>query len=141
GAGDGVGTGELVRERAGAEPARLGAVLLELEGVTIRFVGVVAISELDLDVREGEIFGLIGPNGAGKTSTFNVVTGVYQPSEGVVRVAGQGIAGQKPHKITRLGVARTFQNIRLFPEMSALENVMVGADARHRTGIPGALLG
>jgi branched-chain amino acid transport system ATP-binding protein len=109
--------------------------------VTIRFGGVVAISQLDLEIREGEIFGLIGPNGAGKTSTFNIVTGVYQASEGVVRFAGQPLGGRKPHKITRLGVARTFQNIRLFPEMSALENVMVGADARHGTGIPGALLG
>ncbi len=100
-----------------------------------------AISELDLAIREGEIFGLIGPNGAGKTSTFNIVTGVYRPSDGVVRFDGHVLGKQKPHKITRLGVARTFQNIRLFPEMSALENVMVGADARHRTGIPGALLG
>jgi branched-chain amino acid transport system ATP-binding protein len=136
-----LGTGELVRERTAGAPPRQGSVLLELERVTIRFGGVVAISELDLEIVEGEIFGLIGPNGAGKTSTFNVVTGVYQPSDGVVRVAGQVVAGQKPHKITQLGVARTFQNIRLFPEMSALENVMVGADARHRTGIPGALLG
>jgi branched-chain amino acid transport system ATP-binding protein len=118
-----------------------GSALLELERVTIRFGGVVAISELDLTIHQGEIFGLIGPNGAGKTSTFNIVTGVYRPSEGVVRFAGASLTGQKPHKITQLGVARTFQNIRLFPEMSALENVMVGADARHRTGIPGALLG
>jgi branched-chain amino acid transport system ATP-binding protein len=136
-----VGTGELVRERRERGAPRQGSVLLELERVTIRFGGVVAISELDLEIVEGEIFGLIGPNGAGKTSTFNIVTGVYQPSEGVVRIAGQVVAGQKPHKITQLGVARTFQNIRLFPEMTALENVMVGADARHRTGIPGALLG
>jgi branched-chain amino acid transport system ATP-binding protein len=116
-------------------------MLLELDRVTIRFGGVVAISELDLRIREGEIFGLIGPNGAGKTSAFNIITGVYQPDDGVVRFAGHVLIGQKPHKITRLGVARTFQNIRLFPEMSALENVMVGADARHGTGIPGALLG
>jgi branched-chain amino acid transport system ATP-binding protein len=143
GAGEGaLGATRLLPERDGTTgPSGQAAVLLELERVTIRFGGVVAISQLDLQIHEGEIFGLIGPNGAGKTSTFNVVTGVYQPSEGVVRIAGQGIAGQKPHKITRLGVARTFQNIRLFPEMSGLENVMVGADARHRTGIPGALLG
>jgi branched-chain amino acid transport system ATP-binding protein len=122
-------------------PPSPGPALLELQRVTIRFGGVVAISELDLVIREGEIFGLIGPNGAGKTSTFNIVTGVYRASEGVVRFDGHVLAGQKPHRITQLGVARTFQNIRLFPEMSALENVMVGADARHRTGIPGALLG
>jgi branched-chain amino acid transport system ATP-binding protein len=123
------------------ERASPGPALLELQRVTIRFGGVVAISELDLAIRQGEIFGLIGPNGAGKTSTFNIVTGVYRASEGVVRFDGHLLAGQKPHRITQLGVARTFQNIRLFPEMSALENVMVGADARHRTGIPGALLG
>lgn len=137
----GAAASEPARAQASRTLAPGGPVLLELDGVTIRFGGVVAISELDLDVHEGEILGLIGPNGAGKTSTFNIVTGVYQASEGVVRFAGQVLGGQKPHKITQLGVARTFQNIRLFPEMSALENVMVGADARHHTGIPGALLG
>lgn len=115
--------------------------LLHMDQVTIRFGGVVAISELDLAVHEGEIFGLIGPNGAGKTSCFNVITGVYQPTSGVVRFAGESLSGLKPHRITQMGLARTFQNIRLFPEMSALENVMVGADAQHRTGIPGAILG
>lgn len=117
------------------------SALLRLERVSIRFGGVTAISGLDLAVPEGSIFGLIGPNGAGKTSCFNVITGVYQPSEGAVRFSGRVVNGLKPHRITRLGLARTFQNIRLFPEMSALENVMVGADARHRTGIPGAVLG
>ena len=126
---------------AASGPAAGESGLLQLEGVTVRFGGVVAISELDLTIHEGEIFGLIGPNGAGKTSTFNIVTGVYQANEGSVRFAGHSLAGMKPHKITQLGVARTFQNIRLFPEMSALENVMVGADAHHRTGIPGAILG
>lgn len=115
--------------------------LLYMDRVTIRFGGVVAISELDLGIREGEILGLIGPNGAGKTSCFNVITGVYQPTEGQVRFGGKSLTGMKPHRITQMGLARTFQNIRLFPEMSALENVMVGADARHRTGIPGAVLG
>ncbi|HET9076387.1 MAG TPA: ABC transporter ATP-binding protein [Acidimicrobiales bacterium] len=115
--------------------------LLEMDQVTIRFGGVVAISDLDLAIPEGSIFGLIGPNGAGKTSSFNVITGVYQVSEGIIRFAGAPLNGLKPHRITQRGVARTFQNIRLFPEMSALENVMVGADAQHRTGIPGAILG
>lgn len=115
--------------------------LLHMDQVTIRFGGVVAIADLDLTVREGEILGLIGPNGAGKTSCFNIITGVYQPTSGVVRFAGQALSGLKPHRITQMGIARTFQNIRLFPEMSALENVMVGADAQHRTGIPGAILG
>ncbi|HMC39330.1 MAG TPA: ABC transporter ATP-binding protein [Acidimicrobiales bacterium] len=117
------------------------AALLDLQKVSIRFGGVVAISELDLQVPEGAIFGLIGPNGAGKTSCFNVVTGVYQPTDGRVVFEGRTLTGLKPHQITQLGVARTFQNIRLFPEMSALENVMVGADAQHHTGLPGALLG
>jgi branched-chain amino acid transport system ATP-binding protein len=115
--------------------------LLHIDDVTIRFGGVVAISGLELAVHEGEIFGLIGPNGAGKTSCFNVITGVYQPSSGQVRFAGETLTGLKPHAITQKGLARTFQNIRLFQEMSALENVMVGADAQHRTGIPGAILG
>jgi branched-chain amino acid transport system ATP-binding protein len=131
----------LAGERTAAGPVPERPVLLELDQVTIRFGGVVAIAQLDLSIREGEIFGLIGPNGAGKTSTFNVITGVYQPDEGLVRFAGEVVGKRKPHRITRLGVARTFQNIRLFPEMSALENVLVGTDARHGTGIPGALLG
>jgi branched-chain amino acid transport system ATP-binding protein len=115
--------------------------LLDLQKVSIRFGGVVAISELDLQVEPRAIFGLIGPNGAGKTSCFNVITGVYQATSGAVLFAGRSLSGLKPHRITKLGVARTFQNIRLFPEMTALENVMVGADAQHRTGIAGALLG
>jgi branched-chain amino acid transport system ATP-binding protein len=115
--------------------------LLHMDRVTIRFGGVVAISELDLRVHERAIFGLIGPNGAGKTSCFNVITGVYPPTSGIVHFMGQALTGLKPHRITQLGLARTFQNIRLFPEMSALENVMVGTDAQHRTGIPGAVLG
>jgi len=112
-----------------------------MDQVTIRFGGVVAISELELGIHDGEIFGLIGPNGAGKTSCFNVITGVYQPTSGVVRFAGEPLSGLKPHRITKMGLARTFQNIRLFQDMTALENVMVGADAQHRTGIPGAVLG
>jgi branched-chain amino acid transport system ATP-binding protein len=109
--------------------------------LTVRFGGVVAIQQLDLIINRGEIFGLIGPNGAGKTSTFNIITGVYQPTSGHVNFSGRRLSGLKPHRITQLGIARTFQNIRLFPEMSAIENVMVGCDARHRTGIPGAALG
>jgi branched-chain amino acid transport system ATP-binding protein len=123
------------------ERGAAGRPLLSIEHVTVRFGGVVAISGLDLLVDEGAIVGLIGPNGAGKTSAFNIITGVYQPTEGQVRFDGHDLSGRKPHMITRLGIARTFQNIRLFPEMSALENVMVGADAQHRTGVPGAILG
>lgn len=117
------------------------APLLDIDALTIRFGGVVAIGNLDLSVPEGAIFGLIGPNGAGKTSCFNVITGVYQPTLGQVRFGGRDLSGLKPHRITQLGLARTFQNIRLFPEMSALENVMVGADAQHRTSVPSAVLG
>ncbi len=117
------------------------AALLELRTLTMRFGGVVALNDVELTVREGEIFALIGPNGAGKTTVFNVVTGVYQPSEGEVRFAGDRISGRKRYAVTKLGVARTFQNVRLFHNMTALENVMVGADAHHRTGIAGAALG
>lgn len=114
--------------------------ILDIQGVTIRFGGVTAVSELDLQVAEGEIFCLIGPNGAGKTTVFNLLTGVYKPTEGEISFAGASILGRAPHQITRLGIARTFQNIRLFANMSALDNVMVGTDARHRTSVPGAVL-
>jgi len=102
---------------------------------------VVALDGLDLTVGQGEIVAVIGPNGAGKTTFFNAVTGVFRPASGDVRLAGERLVGRHPHECTAAGVARTFQNIRLFPEMTALENVMVGADARHRTSVPGALLG
>ena len=115
--------------------------LLELAGVTQRFGGVVALSGVELSVPEGAIFALIGPNGAGKTTVFNLITGVYTPTEGEVRFGGRKISGRRPHEVTGSGVARTFQNIRLFDNMSALENVMVGADARHRTSVFGAALG
>jgi branched-chain amino acid transport system ATP-binding protein len=115
--------------------------VLELGDVTMRFGGVVAVNQVALHVREGEIFALIGPNGAGKTTVFNMVTGVYRPTEGDVIFGGQRITGMKRFKVTKLGIARTFQNIRLFHNMTALENVMVGADAHHRTGLAGAALG
>ncbi|MPZ84340.1 MAG: ATP-binding cassette domain-containing protein [Actinophytocola sp.] len=105
------------------------------------FGGVVALRDVDLAIREGEIFALIGPNGAGKTTAFNVVTGVYKPSSGEVRFAGSRIDGMKRYKVAKGGIARTFQNIRLFHNMSALENVMVGLDAHHRTGALGAAFG
>jgi branched-chain amino acid transport system ATP-binding protein len=115
--------------------------MLELANVTMRFGGVVAVNKADLTVSEGEIFALIGPNGAGKTTVFNMVTGVYRPTLGDIRFQGRPIAGTKRFKVTKLGIARTFQNIRLFQNMTALENVMVGADAHHRTGLAGAALG
>jgi len=113
--------------------------LLEVENVTLSFGGVTALNGVSFTLYEGEILGLIGPNGAGKTTCFNVMTGVFRPTSGSVRFRGQRISGRKRFQITRMGIARTFQNIRLFPEMTALENVMVGADARHRTSVPGAL--
>jgi branched-chain amino acid transport system ATP-binding protein len=118
-----------------------GETVLELDGVRVAFGGVVALNGFDVTVGEGEIVAVIGPNGAGKTTFFNCVTGVSRPVAGEVRLAGENLVGRRPHECTAAGVARTFQNIRLFPEMTALENVMVGADARHRTSVPGALLG
>jgi branched-chain amino acid transport system permease protein len=115
--------------------------VLELEKVTMEFGGVVALQDVSLAVSRGQIFGIIGPNGAGKTTLFNCVTGVFHPTEGAIRINGQGVVGKRPHRITEAGVARTFQNIRLFPNMTALENVIVGTDARHATSVPGALLG
>jgi branched-chain amino acid transport system ATP-binding protein len=115
--------------------------VLELDNVTMRFGGVVALREANISINSGEIFALIGPNGAGKTTVFNVVTGVYEPTEGQVRFDGDRIDGLKRFKVTKRGIARTFQNIRLFHNMSALENVMVGADAHHKTGAIGATLG
>ncbi|MEU4334248.1 ABC transporter ATP-binding protein [Micromonospora lupini] len=114
-------------------------VLLEVDDVTLRFGGVVALDKINFQIYEGEILGLIGPNGAGKTTSFNVMTGVYKPTSGAVRFRGQRVTGRKPHQISQLGISRTFQNIRLFPEMTALENVMVGTDSRHKTSVPGAL--
>ncbi|HET6706143.1 ABC transporter ATP-binding protein [Amycolatopsis sp. NPDC058278] len=115
--------------------------LLEFDNITMRFGGVTALREVNISINEGEIFALIGPNGAGKTTVFNVVTGVYQPTEGQVRFDGDRIDGMKRFQVTKRGIARTFQNIRLFHNMSAIENVMVGADAHHKTGAIGAVLG
>jgi branched-chain amino acid transport system ATP-binding protein len=114
--------------------------LLEVDDVTLRFGGVVALNHVSFTLYEGEILGLIGPNGAGKTTCFNAMTGVYQPTEGQIRFRGKSLKGLARNRITKTGIARTFQNIRLFPEMTALENVMVGADAHHKTSVPSALL-
>lgn len=116
-----------------------GRTVMTVDQVTLRFGGLTALDDVSFEIREGEILGLIGPNGAGKTTCFNVMTGVYQPTEGDVRFLDQSLVGRKRHQITKLGVARTFQNIRLFPTMTALENVMVGGDTRHSTGVISAL--
>ena len=129
----------------GAESERdvavdVGERLVEVRDLTMRFGGLVALDSVSFDIMRGEILGLIGPNGAGKTTCFNAMTGVYKPTSGDVLLEGVSLKGRKQHQITRLGLARTFQNIRLFGEMTALENVVVGLDARHRTSVPGALL-
>jgi branched-chain amino acid transport system ATP-binding protein len=114
--------------------------LLEVDDVTLRFGGVTALDGVSFHINTGEILGLIGPNGAGKTTCFNVMTGVYQPTSGGVRFMGEPLGKRKKFQITKLGIARTFQNIRLFHNMTALENVLVGADAHHSTGMGSALL-
>jgi branched-chain amino acid transport system ATP-binding protein len=111
----------------------VGQPVLEASGVTMRFGGLLAVNNVDLTVREGEIVGLIGPNGAGKTTFFNCLTGLYKPTSGQVRFAGVPLA-PKPRAVVRAGMARTFQNIRLFANMAALENVMVGRYCRTTSG-------
>lgn len=116
-----------------------GGKVLEVQNVTLRFGGLTALDDVSFHINQGEILGLIGPNGAGKTTCFNAVTGVYRPTSGNITFEGQSIVGLKKHQITKRGIARTFQNIRLFPAMTALENVLVGADAQHSTGMLTAL--
>jgi len=115
------GTGGRAVGRTGS-PAQ--APILELDRVSLSFGGLRALSDLELNVRDGEVVSVIGPNGAGKTTVFNVITGIYEPSSGDVRFAGRSIAGRSPHGIARLGIARTFQSLRLFLNMSVIENVM-----------------
>ncbi|MCF3938361.1 ABC transporter ATP-binding protein [Gordonia tangerina] len=117
-----------------------GDVLLEVSGLTVDFGGLAALDDVTFDIRRGEILGLIGPNGAGKTTCFNAITGVYRPTRGRVLFDGSPLGKIKRHKITRLGIARTFQNVRLWGEMTALENVCVGTDARHKTSVFGGIV-
>ena len=112
--------------------------VLSLNKATIQFGGLIAVNEVSFDLHKGDLFGLIGPNGAGKTTCFNLITGVYKPTLGSIRFKGQEIGGFPPAKIATLGICRTFQNIRLFPALSVLENVVAGAFLRHKTGLPGA---
>ncbi|MGC5165198.1 ABC transporter ATP-binding protein [Luteimicrobium sp. DT211] len=119
--------------------AEVGEPLLRMEGVSVTFGGLTALDDVSFEIRRGEILGLIGPNGAGKTTAFNAMTGVYRPSSGRVVFDDRPLVRVKRNEITRLGIARTFQNIRLFSDMTALENVVVGTDARHRTSVPGAI--
>jgi branched-chain amino acid transport system ATP-binding protein len=113
---------------------------LELERVTMRFGGLKALSGFSLVMRPRELVGLIGPNGAGKTTAFNAITGVYRPTEGDVRIAGERVNGRRPHEICARGVARTFQNIRLFKELTALDNVRIACHAQATSGFFDALL-
>ncbi len=119
--------------------------ILEVIGLTMQFGGIRALDGLDLRVRQGEIAALIGPNGAGKTTFFNCLTGIYKPTSGQIQLhppSGKTVRlnGLAPHKVTQAGLARTFQNIRLFPEMTVLENVMIGRHCRTKAGLFGAIL-
>ncbi|MGQ0547353.1 MAG: ABC transporter ATP-binding protein [Betaproteobacteria bacterium] len=114
--------------------------LLAASGVSKNFGGVRALDKASFEIRPGEIFGLIGPNGAGKTTLFNVLTGIYPPDAGSFTFLGKPITGLKPDRVAAAGIARTFQNIRLFANLSALENVMIGRHLRSRAGVAGAVL-
>jgi len=111
------------------------ARILNAEGVTQQFGGLRALSDVTLHIDEGEIFGLIGPNGAGKTTFFNAITGIFPPTAGKIELNGKSIIGRHAHEITAAGICRTFQQIRLFPNMSVFENVLIGVDARGKSGL------
>jgi branched-chain amino acid transport system ATP-binding protein len=114
--------------------------LLKLDNTTIRFGGLVAVNSVNLEVEEGEILALIGPNGAGKSTIFNLVTGIYPPTEGNISFKGKSISGLSPHLIAEGGIGRTFQNIRLFGQQTVLDNVLIGAHTRGKWNLTGALL-
>ncbi len=118
----------------------MSAPLLTIAGASKRFGGLQALSDVNLVIQRGQVVGLIGPNGAGKTTMFNVITGLYQADSGRFEIDGRPYPNGAPHEVARAGIARTFQNIRLFGDMSALENVMVGRHMRTRQGVLGALL-
>ena len=117
----------------------MSASLLQLDSVTIRFGGLTAVSELSLSIGSDELVGLIGPNGAGKTTAFNLITGVYQPTSGAIQFGAQPTTGLKPHQLTKLGIARTFQNIRLFASLSVFDNVRAAVQLHRPHGIRDAL--
>ena len=116
-------------------------MLLEIENVSKHFGGLAALTDVSLSIMKGEIYALIGPNGAGKTTLFNVITGIYRPDSGNFRLEGMEMAGKKPSMMAKSGISRTFQNIRLFSNMTAMENVMVGRHCRTKSGLLGAILG
>ncbi|MCZ2293194.1 MAG: ABC transporter ATP-binding protein [Burkholderiales bacterium] len=114
-------------------------IVLDVQGVSKRFGGLQALSDVGIRIRRGEVYGLIGPNGAGKTTFFNVITGLYTPDGGSFALGGKPYKPSAVHEVAKAGIARTFQNIRLFPEMTALENVMVGRHVRTHSGLFGAV--
>nr|WP_229671028.1 ABC transporter ATP-binding protein [Deinococcus aquiradiocola] len=124
-----------------AAPLMAAEAVLQASGLTRRFGGLIAVNDVSFEVRRGEIFGLIGPNGAGKTTLFNLMTGLTPPSSGTLTYAGQDITGQPPHRVAALGIGRTFQNIRLFRVLSALENVKIAQHARTTSGLISGLSG
>ena len=117
----------------------MSAPLLQLDNVTVQFGGLKAVGDLSFTIGEGELIGLIGPNGAGKTTVFNLITGVYEPTAGQISFAGKSVVGHRPYKITSRGIARTFQNIRLFPSLSVFDNVRTACNMHLRHGISHAL--
>ncbi len=118
----------------------MSAALLELDNVTMQFGGLKCVCELSLQIHEGELIGLIGPNGAGKTTVFNMITGVYEPTLGKIAFAGKSVIGHRPYRITGRGIARTFQNIRLFSSLTVFDNVRTACNMHLRHGISHALL-
>jgi branched-chain amino acid transport system ATP-binding protein len=136
---DGV-VAEAARTARSKETASDGEAILRTDKATIKFGGLVAVNTLDMAVRPGEIYGLIGPNGAGKTTVFNLLTGVYKPTSGEIYFQGQRVDGLRPYQISRRGVSRTFQNIRLFPGMTVLENVMTACHRHARQNLLDAVL-
>src|SRR5205085_7921715 len=130
------------RGRPRRAPLRRDAVMADLltaQNVRKEFGGLTAVNDVDFTVPEGSIVSLIGPNGAGKTTFFNMLTGVYKPTAGEIVFPGENVTGKPPHAITQRGVGRTFQNIRLFQNMTALENVLVGMHSRLKGGIVGSI--
>ena len=117
----------------------MSAPLLKLEDVTVQFGGLKAVSELSMEINDGELIGLIGPNGAGKTTVFNLITGVYQPTAGKISFDGKSVVGHRPYKVTARGIARTFQNIRLFSSLSVVDNVRTACNMHLKHGISHAL--
>ena len=134
-------TTDLARGITAQSAANVPGVVLEAMGMTRRFGGLVAVNDVSFTVRNGEVFGLIGPNGAGKTTLFNLMTGLIQPTSGRLRYRGADITALRPHQVAARGIARTFQNIRLFGNLSALENVMIAQHIHTHSGVLAGVLG